>query len=125
MAYTYISTNGCESSRYLDPLQKPNFFDNCKLSKYLTKDIRSNIIDYKKLKRSINDFRPNILFHLAAQSSVLESYKHQGDLETNIIGTSNILHILKDIKSIKSAIIAQQIKFILIGEEEKFKEMTL
>ena len=34
----------------LDPISKPNFFDNCKLSKYLTKDIRSNIIDYKKLK---------------------------------------------------------------------------
>lgn len=108
----------------LDPISKPNFFDNCKLSKYLTKDIRSNIIDYKKLKRSINDFRPNILFHLAAQSSVLESYKTPREtLETNIIGTSNILHILKDIKSIKSAIIVTTDKVYLnLEKKKKFKE---
>ncbi len=109
----------------LDPISKPNFFDNCSLKKFLVKDIRSNILDYNKLKKSINDFKPDILFHLAAQSSVLESYQSpRSTLETNIIGTSNILHILKECKSVKSSIIVTTDKVYLnLEKKKKFKEL--
>ena len=109
----------------LDPISKPNFFDNCSLKKFLVKDLRSNILDYNKLKKSINDFKPDILFHLAAQSSVLESYQSpRSTLETNIIGTSNILHILKECKSVKSSIIVTTDKVYLnLEKKKKFKEL--
>ena len=109
----------------LNPISKPNFFDDCNLKRYLKKDIRSNILNYKKLKKSIIDFKPDILFHLAAQSSVLESYQSPREtLETNIIGTSNILHILKDSKSIKSSIIVTTDKVYLnLEKKKKFKEL--
>jgi len=109
----------------LNPISKPNFFDDCNLKKYLIKDVRSNIVNYKKLKKSINHFKPDILFHLAAQSSVLESYQTPKEtLETNIIGTSNVLDILKDCKSTKSAIIVTTDKVYLnLEKKKKFKEL--
>ena len=104
----------------LDPISKPSFFDDCNLRKFLVKDIRSNILNYKRLKKSINDFKPNILFHLAAQSSVLESYQSpRGTIETNIVGTSNILHILKNSKFIKSAIVVTTDKVYLNLKKKK------
>ncbi len=121
-----LSQMGAKVAGYsLNPISKPNFFDDCNLKRYLKKDIRSNILNYKKLKRSIIDFKPDILFHLAAQSSVLESYQSPREtLETNIIGTSNILHILKDSKSIKSSIIVTTDKVYLnLEKKKKFKEL--
>ena len=32
----------------LDPITRPNFFDNLKLSKFLKKDFRENILNKKK-----------------------------------------------------------------------------
>ena len=71
-----LSSMGAKITGFaLNPISKPNFFDGLKLKKYLVKDIRQNILDYSKLKSAIKKFKPEIIFHLAAQSSVLESYK--------------------------------------------------
>jgi CDP-glucose 4,6-dehydratase len=90
----------------LNPISRPNFFDDVGLKKLITRDIRSNVKDKKKLLKEIKSFRPSIVFHLAAQSSVLVSYKDDLEtIETNVNGTSNILNIIKDLKFIKSSII--------------------
>ena len=52
----------------LNPISKPNFFDDLKLSKFLQNDFRENILNKKKLEAVIMKFRPQIIFHLAAQS---------------------------------------------------------
>ena len=46
----------------LNPISKPNFFDGLKLSRYLEKDIRANIKDLNKLKRTIKKINPSIAF---------------------------------------------------------------
>ena len=59
--------------------------------------------DYEKLKFIIKKFKPSIIFHLAAQPLVRESYKKP--LETfhvNILGTANILDISYNVKSVRS-----------------------
>ena len=38
----------------LNPISKPNFFDNCRLSKFLVKDYREDILNIKKLNNVIN-----------------------------------------------------------------------
>tara|TARA_B100001245_G_C22811957_1_gene390996 strand:+ start:372 stop:755 length:384 start_codon:yes stop_codon:yes gene_type:complete len=69
---------------------------NCK--KILKKNIFANINDFKKLKKEIGIIKPQILFHLAAQPLVSESFLDPlGTLNTNIIGTSNILSSIKKI----------------------------
>lgn len=90
----------------LSPISKPNFFDDVGLTNLTIKDVRANIKNKKKLYKEIKNFRPSIIFHLAAQSSVLVSYQNDLDtIETNIVGTANILNIIKDLKFIKSSVI--------------------
>ena len=51
------------------------------------------------LRKVIKKFEPDIIFHLAAQSLVSISHENpKKTWETNLIGTLNILEILKDIK---------------------------
>ena len=50
----------------------------------------------KKIKKLINTFEPDFIFHLAAQAIVKESFKNpKATWETNTIGTINILESLK------------------------------
>ena len=57
---------------------------------------------------------------MAAQSSVLVSYKNPNDtVTTNILGTTNLLESIKDCKSIKSAIIVTTDKVYLNLEKKK------
>jgi len=55
-----------------------------------------NIKSSKNLSKLINDIKPDWVFHLAAVSSVRRSWeKRRETLETNIIGTFNILESLR------------------------------
>ena len=90
----------------LDPEGKNNFFNKVGVKKILKHDIRHNILDLNYLKKSIKKIKPEIIFHLAAQSSVIESFKSPiNTISTNILGTSNILDAIKFDKNIKCLII--------------------
>ncbi len=66
-----------------------------------SRDIR----DFENLNISINEFSPDIVFHLAAQPLVIKSYENPIEtFSTNIMGTSNLLEICKSSKSIKAII---------------------
>jgi len=110
----------------LNPISKPNFFDNLGLSKFLKHDYRENILDLKKLKNVVKKTKPSIVFHLAAQSSVLVSYKKAKEtIETNVLGTANFLESIKKVNSIKSAIIVTTDKVYLnLEKKKKFKESS-
>ncbi len=89
-------------------LKPKNKFDNFYLLK-LDKKIKNyygDVRDKDNLKKEIKKFKPDIIFHLAAQPLVKESYKNpRFTFSTNIFGTLNILETLREIKSVKSAII--------------------
>jgi len=70
------------------------------------KNYFNNVEDEKNLKEKIKKFKPEIIFHLAAQSLVKDSFfVPKLTFTTNIIGTLNVLEISRKIKSIKSIII--------------------
>ena len=49
-----------------------------------------------ELRRCVESFRPEIVFHLAAQSLVLESYRDPvGTFSTNVMGTVNLLETVR------------------------------
>ncbi len=55
-----------------------------------------DINEFENLKKEILDFQPDYIFHLAAQPLVRESYKNPlYTLNTNIIGTANLLQSLQ------------------------------
>ena len=103
----------------LDPISKPNFFDNLNLSKFLENDYRQDIQNFSTLNKLIKRSKPDIIFHLAAQSSVLVSYENPDDtLKTNVIGTFNLLQAIRSNKSIKSAIVVTTDK-VYLNEDKK------
>ena len=80
----------------------PSLFELAQISKEIT-DLRGDIRDYKKLKECIEQYRPQIIFHLAAQPLVRESYSNPLlTYETNVMGTVNILEVIRNNDFVKS-----------------------
>ena len=66
---------------------------------------QGDINDFNGLKEFINNVKPDIVFHLAAEPLVIESYKTPlRTWNTNVLGTLNLLESLKDIDKPCSAV---------------------
>ena len=67
--------------------------------------IIADIRDLKKLKEEISNFEPEIVFHMAAQSLVQDSYNEPLEtFSTNIMGTVNLFEAVKTCQSVKVVI---------------------
>ena len=74
----------------LEPNTTPSIFQTNKLDTVCKSNI-SNIKDYNNLHSLVSEHRPEVIFHMAAQSIVKESYKDPvNTFETNVIGSVNI-----------------------------------
>ena len=68
-------------------------------------DQRVDIRNYEMVLKVVTDSKPEIVFHLAAQPLVLESYKNPlYTYETNIMGTANLLEAIRNTGTVKQAI---------------------
>lgn len=89
----------------LPPPTTPNLFELTKLENELV-HIEGDICDYPKLKNAIDSHRPDILFHLAAQSIVLEGYENpKRTFDINAGGTVNVLEGLRESRQAKACVI--------------------
>lgn len=90
----------------LDPPTQPNLYDVLNLTKEISSDIRNDINDTESLNKTILDFKPEIVFHLAAQPIVLESYNNPLEtFHTNVTGTVNLLNELRKTDSVKTIVV--------------------
>jgi len=88
----------------LPPDKTPNLFNDSNLGQICTSQF-IDIRNYEKLKCHIEKIKPEIIFHLAAQSLVRRSYIQPLETySTNIMGTANLLEAVKDLGSLKSAL---------------------
>ena len=77
---------------------KPAFFQILKLNKKI-KDLRADVRDLKIIKKILMRYKPDYIFHLAAQSLVKKSFKDPvNTFTTNFVGTLNILESLRELK---------------------------
>ena len=84
---------------------KPSNFLASKINKD-SRNIKLNIKKGEKIKKIINSFKPDFIFHLAAQALVSVSYKNPKETwDTNLIGTLNILEAVKKLKKKTTLII--------------------
>ncbi len=89
----------------LDPPTKPNMFDVLNLGGKI-KDLRIDVRQSDLLRKTIFEFQPEIVFHLAAQPLVLESFDNPVDtFEVNVIGTVNLLDCLRKTDKVKSIVV--------------------
>ncbi len=88
----------------LKPKKKESNFYLNKLDKTINNNY-GDVRDYNKLNKYISSIKPDIVFHLAAQALVKDSYLDPiNTYSTNIMGTANLLNIIKDKKFIKALV---------------------
>lgn len=69
-------------------------------------DYRGDIVNIDELRRSFEEYEPEIVFHLAAQSLVKESYRDPiKTFQSNAVGTLNILECIRNCPSVKVAVL--------------------
>lgn len=86
----------------LEPYTDPSNFIAINLDSKVESEI-GDILDREKLNKSISYFKPDIIFHLAAQPLVRLSYLEPiKTYETNVIGTLNTLEAARKCSSVKA-----------------------
>lgn len=103
---TWLIELGAEVHGYSDGVPTaPSAFDALKLSNKIT-ETRGDVCDLEHLRESLNAFKPDFIFHLAAQALVSVSYKNPiQTISTNVIGVANMLEVVKNIDHKCTAII--------------------
>lgn len=84
------------------PPTNPSLFEIAKIEKDIN-SILGDIRDLDSLEKAFNEAKPEIVFHLAAQPIVRDSYVNPVyTYETNVIGTVNICECVRKSKTAKS-----------------------
>lgn len=74
----------------------PNNFEASAVRQLLNHHYEADIRDYLALKQAIDQSAPDVIFHLAAQAIVRESYATPREtMETNFMGTCNVLECVR------------------------------
>lgn len=88
----------------LEPNTEKDNYVICNLADKIT-HIDGDIRDYQTLLNVFSKYKPEIVFHLAAQTLVLDSYKDPlCTYSTNVMGTVNVFEAVRHTPSVKVAI---------------------
>ena len=68
----------------------------------INQNIHGDIFNYGKLKKNILKLKPEIIFHLTAQSIMSDSYKYPYKKLTNLIWSINLMDICNEYEYLKS-----------------------
>ena len=98
-----LANAGAKVTGYsLEPPTNPSLFRIARIEE----DIHSvigDVRDYVSLKNAFDKAKPEIVFHLAAQPIVRDSYKNPAyTYETNVMGTVNFLECVRNSTCVKS-----------------------
>ena len=123
----FLSFLGAEVSGYsLKPKNKKSLFYEAKIKNLIKKSIIADVRNTSNLLNELKKSKSTIVFHLAAQALVRESYINPIEtIETNIMGTANILNAISKNKLIKSSVIITSDKVYDIQKNKIFKEKDL
>ncbi|MDG2989556.1 CDP-glucose 4,6-dehydratase [Candidatus Synechococcus calcipolaris G9] len=90
----------------LAPPTQPNLFEVAEVNRFLSQDTRADLASLATLRQAMMNAQPHVVFHLAAQPLVRESYRNPlGTFATNVMGTAHVLDIVRDLPCVKVVII--------------------
>jgi CDP-glucose 4,6-dehydratase len=94
---TWLTQLGADVTGYsLPPATSPNLFQAARIASRV-RSVEGDIRDRDHLARVWRQARPDVVFHLAAQPIVRESYRAPLEtIQTNVIGTSNVLETARE-----------------------------
>lgn len=85
---------------------EPSLFMNLGGSKKFHGSDSSDVRDLSVVTKVVSDFEPEVVFHLAAQSLVREGYRAPHlTIETNVMGSVNVLEALSGVTSVKAVVV--------------------
>ena len=100
---TMLSSDVCGYA--LEPHTHPNIYDALSIDKFIIY-VKGDMRSAELLRKTLTEFQPEIVFHLAAQPIVLDSYDNPVEtFDTNVTGTVNLLNELRQIDSVKTIIV--------------------
>ena len=101
----WLASKGAVVRGYaLDPGTSPSLFEQARIATVL-EDIRGDIRDGVKLEHALVEFRPEVVFHMAAQPLVRYSYQDPiGTFETNVIGTARVLDAVRRTSTVRAVV---------------------
>ncbi|MBE7708044.1 MAG: CDP-glucose 4,6-dehydratase [Cyanobacteria bacterium SIG27] len=89
----------------LEPYSKKSNYCASHLEKHLFADIKGDVRDSKKLEETIEKYKVDIIFHLAAQALVRTAYDNpKYTYETNVMGSLNILEATRKFDHVKTVV---------------------
>ena len=101
-----LTESGHEVVGYsLDP-EPGALFEGAEVSERLSGDYRADVRDTSTLASAIRQTSPDVVIHMAAQPLVRESYRDpRTTMETNVMGTFNVLEAVEVVGSTKASVI--------------------
>jgi CDP-glucose 4,6-dehydratase len=102
----WLKMLGAEVCGYaLAPETQPNLFENLQLESEI-ESVIGDVRDLENFEKTLKNFQPEIIFHLAAQSLVRKSYRAPVETyATNVIGTINVLEAVRRVDSVKAVVV--------------------
>tara|TARA_A100001011_G_scaffold312565_1_gene330060 strand:- start:3004 stop:4077 length:1074 start_codon:yes stop_codon:yes gene_type:complete len=109
----------------LKPEKGSIIFESFKLNKKI-KQYFVDIRNFSKVNSVIKKEKPDIIFHLAAQSIVSHSYSHPLEtVETNILGSTNILESVRKNEISNLVYITSDKCYLNLNKSESYKESDI
>lgn len=102
----WLKDMGAEVHGYsLEPLPAPGFFTVTNLHNCLSSNTIADIRDSSALARAMKTARPHVVFHLAAQALVRQSYSVPVETyHVNVMGTVNLLEAVRHTPGVRAFI---------------------
>ena len=102
----WLLSLGAEVTGYsFDIPTTPSLFEGLGLASRLH-DLRGDVRELGSLSKAMSEAKPAIVFHLAAQALVRESYDDPiRTFATNVMGTANVLEAARYVDSVKAVVV--------------------
>ena len=101
----WLASQGAVVRGYsLNPDTSPSLFHEARVGE-VVEDIRGDIRDAARLNGAMQDFKPEVVFHLAAQPLVRLSYADPvATYEINVVGTARVLDAVRRTPSVRAVV---------------------
>jgi CDP-glucose 4,6-dehydratase len=88
-----------------EPPTHPSNYELCGLRNRVT-DVRGDVRDYPALEETLRRYRPDVVIHFAAQTTVLPSYADpKVTFDTNVGGTVNLLEAVRRVGGVRAVVV--------------------
>ena len=88
------------------PHTRPSLYHHARVAGGLRSSIEADVQDLPSLSRALEAARPEVVFHLAAQAIVRDSYNDPTEtFATNVMGTANLLEAVRQHPSARAVVI--------------------